>query len=151
MRQNLPVTDHETHVAEDQAVVSQTDLDGNIVYVNPDFCQASGHAAVHVTGRLAVLADRRPRRAAPDRGPQIGERLGRRARSLGLDQVNLAIEHMDEVTQQNAALVEQAATAADSLAGEAGHLTQAVSLFQFGRPPTMPGLAHVRAGAPIFH
>jgi len=74
-----------------------------------------------------------------------------REQSLGLDQVNLAIEHMDAVTQQNAALVEQAATAADSLAGEAGHLTQAVSLFQFGRPPTMPGLAHVRAGAPNFH
>jgi methyl-accepting chemotaxis protein len=69
----------------------------------------------------------------------------------GIGQINLAIGEMDGMTQQNAALVEQAATAADSLAGEAGHLTQAVSLFQFGRPPTMPGLAHLCADAPILH
>ena len=40
---------------------------------------------------------------------------------------------MDQVTQQNAALVEEAAAATASLALEAGGLTQAVSLFKFGR------------------
>jgi aerotaxis receptor len=39
---------------------------------------------------------------------------------------------MDQVTQQNAALVEEAAAAAASLANEAGGLKQAVSLFKFG-------------------
>jgi aerotaxis receptor len=52
--------------------------------------------------------------------------------SIGVDQVNSAIAHMDQVTQQNAALVEQAAAATASLAVEAGGLTQAVSLFKFG-------------------
>ncbi len=53
--------------------------------------------------------------------------------SLGVDQVNSAIAHMDEVTQRNAALVEEAAAAAGSLADEAHGLTQAVSLFKFGK------------------
>ena len=52
--------------------------------------------------------------------------------SIGVDQVNAAIAHMDQVTQQNAALVEEAAAATASLAMEAGGLTQAVSLFKFG-------------------
>ncbi|MYN21025.1 PAS domain S-box protein [Rugamonas sp. FT107W] len=52
--------------------------------------------------------------------------------SIGVDQVNSAIAHMDKVTQQNAALVEEAAAATASLAMEAGGLTQAVSLFKFG-------------------
>jgi aerotaxis receptor len=56
-----------------------------------------------------------------------------REQSIGVDQVNSAIAHMDQVTQQNAALVEEAAAATASLALEAGGLTQAVSLFQFGR------------------
>ncbi|MET0321250.1 MAG: chemotaxis protein, partial [Duganella sp.] len=47
-----------------------------------------------------------------------------------------AIAHMDQVTQQNAALVEEAAAATASLAVEAGGLTQAVSLFKFGRAPS---------------
>ncbi|WP_338768689.1 methyl-accepting chemotaxis protein [Massilia sp. METH4] len=53
--------------------------------------------------------------------------------SLGVDQVNKAIAHMDEVTQQNAALVEEAAAAASSLADEARGLTNAVSLFKIGK------------------
>jgi aerotaxis receptor len=55
-----------------------------------------------------------------------------REQSLGVDQVNEAIAHMDQVTQQNAALVEEAAAAANSLAEEAYDLTQAMSLFKFG-------------------
>ncbi|GJJ02458.1 aerotaxis receptor [Duganella rhizosphaerae] len=55
-----------------------------------------------------------------------------REQSIGVDQVNAAIAHMDQVTQQNAALVEEAAAATASLALEAGGLTQAVSLFKFG-------------------
>jgi aerotaxis receptor len=61
-----------------------------------------------------------------------------REQSIGVDQVNSAIAHMDQVTQQNAALVEQAAAAAGSLANEAGELTQAVSVFKFARLPVRP-------------
>lgn len=50
--------------------------------------------------------------------------------STGIDQVNLAVAQMDEVTQQNAALVEQAAAAAGSLEGQARRLTAAVAVFR---------------------
>ncbi|ACC69538.1 methyl-accepting chemotaxis protein [Paraburkholderia phymatum] len=50
--------------------------------------------------------------------------------STGIDQVNLAVAQMDEVTQQNAALVEQAAAAASSLEEQARRLTEAVSVFK---------------------
>ncbi len=58
--------------------------------------------------------------------------IASREQSIGVDQVNAAIAHLDQVTQQNAALVEEAAAAAASLAQEATGLTQAVSLFNFG-------------------
>ncbi|MFZ6870661.1 methyl-accepting chemotaxis protein [Undibacterium sp. Di27W] len=50
--------------------------------------------------------------------------------SAGIEQVNLAITHMDEMTQQNSALVEQAAAAAESMQEQAGALAQAVSVFK---------------------
>jgi len=50
--------------------------------------------------------------------------------SDGIEQVNQAITQMDQTTQQNAALVEQAAAAAQSLQDQAGRLTQAVSVFK---------------------
>ncbi|MFM0037460.1 methyl-accepting chemotaxis protein [Paraburkholderia strydomiana] len=50
--------------------------------------------------------------------------------STGIDQVNLAVAQMDEVTQQNAALVEQAAAAASSLEDQARRLSSAVAVFQ---------------------
>jgi methyl-accepting chemotaxis protein len=50
--------------------------------------------------------------------------------SAGIDQVNLAITQMDEVTQQNAALVEQAAAAAASLQDQAANLARLVSVFK---------------------
>ena len=50
--------------------------------------------------------------------------------SAGIDQVNGAITQMDEVTQQNAALVEQAAAAAESLMEQAEKMHAAVSVFQ---------------------
>ncbi|MRX11527.1 methyl-accepting chemotaxis protein [Pseudoduganella sp. FT25W] len=48
----------------------------------------------------------------------------------GIAEVNQAVGQMDDVTQQNAALVEQAAAAAASLQDQAGHLSQAVSVFK---------------------
>ncbi|MEO0316660.1 MAG: hypothetical protein RL404_337 [Pseudomonadota bacterium] len=53
-----------------------------------------------------------------------------REQSSGIDQVNRAIAHIDEGTQQNAALVEQAAAAADSLAQQSGGLMASVQAFR---------------------
>ena len=50
--------------------------------------------------------------------------------STGIEQVNRAISQMDEMTQQNAALVEEAAAAAGSLADQAQELKVAVSSFE---------------------
>ncbi|WP_428719282.1 methyl-accepting chemotaxis protein [Undibacterium curvum] len=50
--------------------------------------------------------------------------------SDGIQQVNQALAHMDEATQQNAALVEQAAAAAGSLEEQANLLKVAMSAFR---------------------
>ena len=50
--------------------------------------------------------------------------------SAGIDQVNLAVTQMDSLTQENAALVEQAAAAAHSLTEQAGRLKTSVDAFQ---------------------
>jgi methyl-accepting chemotaxis protein-1 (serine sensor receptor) len=50
--------------------------------------------------------------------------------SRGIEQVNQAITQMDEVTQQNAALVEEAAAASKSLEDQGRRLNEAVSLFR---------------------
>jgi methyl-accepting chemotaxis protein len=50
--------------------------------------------------------------------------------SAGIEQVNQTVMQMDETTQQNAALVEEATAAARSMEEQAGHLTDAVSLFK---------------------
>jgi methyl-accepting chemotaxis protein len=48
----------------------------------------------------------------------------------GIEQINVAITQMDQVTQQNAALVEEAAAAAASLQDQAGNLSQLVGVFR---------------------
>jgi methyl-accepting chemotaxis protein-1 (serine sensor receptor) len=49
--------------------------------------------------------------------------------SSGIEQVARAVTQMDEVTQQNAALVEEAAAAAQSLEDQAAKLREAVAVF----------------------
>ena len=50
--------------------------------------------------------------------------------ALGVAQVGEAVKQMDEVTQQNAALVEEMAAAASSLKNQASELVEAVSVFR---------------------
>ncbi|BEH17241.1 methyl-accepting chemotaxis (MCP) signaling domain protein [Burkholderia mallei] len=52
--------------------------------------------------------------------------------SSGISQVGRAVTQMDEMTQQNAALVEEAAAAASSLQEQAARLRESVSAFQVG-------------------
>ncbi|MEW1780891.1 Cache 3/Cache 2 fusion domain-containing protein [Arthrobacter sp. NPDC080086] len=53
-----------------------------------------------------------------------------REQSQGIEEVNRAVTSMDEVTQQNAALVEEAAAAAESLRQQAQELRGAVDVFR---------------------
>jgi methyl-accepting chemotaxis protein len=62
-----------------------------------------------------------------------------REQSLGIEQVGRAVMQMDELTQQNAALVEQATAASQHMAVEAGGLNEMMSRYDFG------GIVH---GAP---
>ena len=62
-----------------------------------------------------------------------------REQATGLDQVNNAVNQMDQVTQQNAAMVEETTAASHSLAHEADALTRLVGQFKTDRqaaPPT---------------
>jgi methyl-accepting chemotaxis protein len=73
--------------------------------------------------------------------------------SSGIDQVNKAVMSMDQVTQQNAALVEQAAAAAQSLLDQARVLSDRMARYKVGGasvasapPAAAPGV--VAAGTP---
>ncbi|WP_332856334.1 methyl-accepting chemotaxis protein [Duganella sp. S19_KUP01_CR8] len=61
--------------------------------------------------------------------------------SIGIDQVNTAITQMDQVTQQNAALVEQAAAAAASMQEQAARLADVAASFKLGDEGWRPALA----------
>ncbi|WP_426174662.1 methyl-accepting chemotaxis protein [Massilia sp. TWR1-2-2] len=58
-----------------------------------------------------------------------------REQSAGIEEVNRAIAQMDQVTQQNAALVEESAAAAGSMHDQATGLARAVSAFKLGMEP----------------
>ncbi|MHC5149543.1 methyl-accepting chemotaxis protein, partial [Stenotrophomonas rhizophila] len=58
--------------------------------------------------------------------------------SAGIEQVNQTVVQMDETTQQNAALVEEATAAARAMEEQAGHLTDAVSIFKLDEHELAP-------------
>lgn len=68
--------------------------------------------------------------------------------SRGIQQVSQAVTEMDNVTQQNASLVEEASAAAASLEDQAGKLTQAVAAFRLHDSPATAGVAP-RAAVPL--
>lgn len=71
--------------------------------------------------------------------------LASQDQTSGIDQVNQAVGQMDQVTQQNAALVEEAAAAAQSLEHQAQTLLRTVGVFQldarFSRLQALPSPA----------
>ena len=68
--------------------------------------------------------------------------------ATGLQQVNTAVNQMDQVTQQNAAMVEQATAASHALAGEADGLARLISRFEVGEPTPVEAL-HRPASRPV--
>jgi methyl-accepting chemotaxis protein len=63
--------------------------------------------------------------------------------SDGIDQVNKALLQMDEMTQQNASLVEQAAAASEAMGAQAQELSDLVSYFNLGVDEKTIVLGHV--------
>jgi methyl-accepting chemotaxis protein len=69
--------------------------------------------------------------------------------TAGIEQINQAITQMDDVTQQNAALVEEAAAAAGSMQDQSARLVSLVSTFKIdGGTPAKHAAAAISAKAP---
>jgi len=56
----------------------------------------------------------------------------------GIEQVNTAVSQMDEMTQRNAALVEEASAAAQSMAQQANGLRETVAFFKLDEREAFP-------------
>jgi methyl-accepting chemotaxis protein len=65
----------------------------------------------------------------------------------GLGQINNAVSQLDQVTQQNAALVEESAAAADSLAQQAQRLVEAVAQFKLSEHEAAQAIARAQASS----
>src|SRR5450631_432650 len=66
----------------------------------------------------------------------------------GIEQVNKAVTSMDTVTQQNAALVEQASAAAHTLTEQAASLTELIARYRLDKGAVAPTLSAPRLSAP---
>ncbi|MGE9549789.1 methyl-accepting chemotaxis protein [Erwinia amylovora] len=69
--------------------------------------------------------------------------------SRGIQQVSLAVTEMDNVTQQNASLVEEASAAASSLEEQASRLTQAVAAFHLTDSDSRKTATQVQTLSPV--
>ena len=118
-----------------------------------NLAQRSAEAAKEIKGLIGTSVDKveAGTRLVGEAGSTIGEVVANAQRvsdiigeitaatseqSGGVGQINTAINHLDQMTQQNAALVEQSSAAADSLREQARQLAQAVRTFKL-----LPGQA----------
>jgi methyl-accepting chemotaxis protein len=88
---------------------------------------AAGAALVHDAGRSMTEINASVAKVSA----AIGEiRNASSEQADGVGQVNIAVAHLDQATQQNAALVEETAAAADSLQEQAVRLSGAMAAFK---------------------
>ncbi len=102
------------------------DHNGEVVHQGSALVESVGGAMQEIVdniGRVSTLMDEVSR--ASDE------------QTLAIDQVSVALSQMDEVTQQNAALVEETATASASLEDQARDLAQSVRFFRVGATPSL--------------
>ncbi len=87
----------------------------------------TGEALVRIISRVAEIDG------------TVGEIASSAAeQATGLDQVNTAVNQMDQVTQQNAAMVEESTAASHALAQETGELGRLISAFRLGDAAEAP-------------
>ncbi|HET9107181.1 MAG TPA: methyl-accepting chemotaxis protein [Steroidobacteraceae bacterium] len=70
-----------------------------------------------------------------------------REQSSGIEQVNRAVVQMDELTQQNAALVEEATAASQSMAGQVRELNDMLARYELGGESAATAVAQEAAGS----
>jgi methyl-accepting chemotaxis protein len=90
---------------------------------------ADGSALVHKAGQTMGEIVASVQRVTDIMGDISG---ASQEQSAGIDQVNRTLAHMDESTQQNASLVEEASAAAQAMEQQASQLVDAVALFRLG-------------------
>jgi methyl-accepting chemotaxis protein len=95
----------------------------------------------HVLGRIAHQVDRLNTLVSDIAASA-------REQATGLAQVNTAVNQMDQVTQQNAAMVEETTAASHSLAREAGALAQLTNKFKIGATQTQTAKAGIGRPGP---
>jgi methyl-accepting chemotaxis protein len=115
-----------------------------------NLAQRSAEAAKEIKGLIGTSVDKvgAGTRLVAEAGSTIGEVVANAQRvadiiaeitsasgeqSGGIGQVHTAVNHLDQMTQQNAALVEESAAAAQSLMDQAQRLTQAIQVFRPAR------------------
>jgi methyl-accepting chemotaxis protein len=118
-----------------------------------NLAQRSAEAAKEIKGLIGTSVDKveTGSRLVGDAGATMGEIVASVQRvsdiigeiaaasaeqGQGIGQVNTAVNELDRMTQQNAALVEQSAAAAQSLREQAVRLVQSVAGFQVQSPST---------------
>ncbi|TAL82981.1 MAG: methyl-accepting chemotaxis protein [Rhodanobacter sp.] len=101
------------------------------VVAGTDLVSQSGHALEGIVESVAEVTDIVAEIAAASR-----------EQSSGIDQVNTAVIQMDEVTQKNAALVEEAAAASHAMQEQAQLLLRHVAFFHIGDEPDQ-GVEHI--------
>lgn len=100
------------------------------VSVGTDLATRSGAVMAEVEASVRRVAD------------VVGEiAVASREQSTGITQISSAVEQMDNVTQQNAALVEEAAAASESLRSQAVALSQSISVFKLADDRRGAGLS----------
>jgi methyl-accepting chemotaxis protein len=115
-----------------------------------NLAQRSAEAAKEIKGLIGTSVDKveAGTRLVAEAGSTIGEVVSNAQRvadiiaeitsasgeqSGGIGQVHAGVSHLDQMTQQNAALVEESAAAAQSLMDQAQRLMQAVQVFRPAR------------------
>ncbi|MGC4367334.1 methyl-accepting chemotaxis protein [Hydrogenophaga sp. R2] len=132
-----------------------------------NLAQRSAQAAKEIKGLIGASVDRveAGSKLVADAGNTMSEIVGSVQRvsdiigeitaaageqSDGIGQVNTAVAQLDQMTQQNAALVEESAAAAESLKDQARKLAELISHFRTGDAAGgMPSMAPARAPAPV--
>ena len=131
-----------------------------------NLAQRSAEAAKEIKGLIGTSVDKveAGSRLVADAGRTMSEIVGSVQRvsdiigeitaaageqSDGIGQVNVAVNQLDQMTQQNAALVEQSAAAAESLKDQARQLTQVVQVFRIASTaPSLPATPPSAAAKP---
>jgi methyl-accepting chemotaxis protein len=121
-----------------------------------NLAQRSAEAAKEIKGLIGSSVDRveTGSRLVAEAGQTMNEIVGSVQRvsdiigeitaasgeqSDGIGQVNVAVNQLDQMTQQNAALVEESAAAAESLKDQASRLAQVVQVFRLSSAPAPAG------------